>query len=661
MKRNLLLSILSSRLTRASARQELGHPFKFLKASTPVVALGWKSLFPNHHHGMSQISAYDPQQEERRAFHSSLRFFEQQERTSNHECSSLTLLEEQFQQVIQQIHSEMSQWNDDHPPSSTPKTSHHRKLSNILLMELFRLVDLGPGAMLSKLQEVDSAFDRMRDYLLYRELHLIFLKGLFQEWFDIQKLQTLFEHDNPHGGIYKYPKLAATDTTVQPCYKDETHFLCCVWDSKVAIAAALPRGVGNRRVFTKQDLIANFYWLFTRFRDMPTEKQALIDYAKMVLNGYKETKEAYLKSVRRENVDDFNTRMYDVMENVFAFTRETFTEDEFDWFEDLETNLPLHLGACLKAIEILSQFKHYQDYSQMLKDLDNCVKINPNNPYILYLKASLCRHLMSDPRQETVAFYQAGIESCNAALDVMKNHVNIHFTSASPQRDRLTKTRFDAENDINSNEEDELAQEPIPDLKFTPILFLRAGIYNLYAANPSLHPSSKIRAGMSALNDLKQVERFSRMPSESSFLNTKGYAYYCSQQFEKAATCFAAIEKFEHVISRASIIQAICSTATCVMELGYTDFCLEKLEEYIVKYNHHPSLVAHKLDCHRVSCRSKDDLKNLLPMLHNFANSLKNTSQTDPENFKRYYAETIGYIEKFQKIVDNPSFPERWG
>ncbi|KAG2378627.1 hypothetical protein C9374_008266 [Naegleria lovaniensis] len=670
MKRNVFKPFLSSALTAVSARNcesIMVVRFKFMKASlTRGGGGGLKNLLSNHHHGPI------------RAFHSSP-FILKQEIDINHDkldeqaqtsssdqiqtaLQAGNLLEEQFQQMINLIET-----------SKLSKNHTKMEISNELV-QFVRSVNSSAHTIHAALGQDPKLFFGssvgMRAHLLHRELHLIFLKALFQEWFDLQALKSFFVGLEPSTGLlYKYPKSTpqkqqhsyeTSESTTIP-FKDDTHFLCTVWDAQLTLAAA-PSEFGNKRVFTREVLIANFYWLFTRLKDIPLDKQNLFDYAKLVMDGYKATKEFYVKGVNKD-VDYSKTITHDAEENAFSFTRRTFSEDEFDWFEDLETNLPLHLGACFKTIEIIARIKKYGDHTQMLADLDECLKINPNNPYILYLKGSLCRHLLKTPTTHLTVnyYYQVGIESCNAALNILKNQVNIHFTSASPHLDRLSKTRFDTEDDsLDSNDDEEYNEAPIPDLKFTPILFLRSTIHNEVASDPKLIPALKLQYATHALNDLKQTERFSRMPNEYSFLINKGQTYYFLRQFDKALMAFAAIEKFETILTPSSMIHAICSSVNCMIELGHAQLCLEKLEEYIVKYNHHPALVAHKLDCYRVSCRSKDDLKKILPMFQEFADSLKNISQKDPHSFIKYYPETLRFIETLQKAIDDPLTPERW-
>ena len=632
-------------------------------------------------------------QQESRSYHSNLSF--QRNSNDNTQSSHVSALqalnhfETIFQQAMLQLQSEMSKWEDHSEKDSTqsPQQPQKRKLSNDLCELLCSLACAPNTTFLALKNNPAACFGSsvgMRAHLLHRQAQYIVLKGLFQEWFDLSTLKNMFVvQKNDSRNLYKYPIYKLEEATLsrkdaesessqpsqqpQQLYMDDTFFLCSVWDSLMSSSAIAPK-VDGQEIFTRQNLIVNFYWLFTRLKFNPNSNKTLLEYTRKVLDGYEKTKKAYVSAVKREDVDYSTTVTYDVHENAFPFTRRTYTQDEFDWFEDLETDLPLHLGSCFKAIEIFTRMSSQPSENpfQMMKDMDECLKVNINNPYILYLKTSLCGLYLPLVR-EGPELFRIGNDSIHAALNIMKNHVNIHLTSASPSLDRLSKTRFDLSDEEQDMTDTEHADQNrskeelhIPDLKFTPLLFLKATFQITAASVPSLSQMLRLQLAQTALRDLQQVERFSRMPNEYIFLCAKGQAYIFLQHYEKAFQSLSAIEKFENVVSSEAIIHAICSSASCMIALGHAQLCLEKIDHYIAKYDHHPALILLKLDCQRESCRSKDGLKTVLLSYQELANSLMNLANTNQATFSKYYLQVIELMKHVQKSIEDPSIPDSW-
>ena len=72
-----------------------------------------------------------------------------------------------------------------------------------------------------------------------------------------------------------------------------------------------------------------------------------------MIASYAVIKERYLSASSITNEDSFH---YEAQKNYGYFLDKRYSEIEFDWYEDVETNIPLHLGSMTKILEAFSAF-----------------------------------------------------------------------------------------------------------------------------------------------------------------------------------------------------------------------------------------------------------------------------------------------------------------
>ncbi|KAG2391823.1 hypothetical protein C9374_013308 [Naegleria lovaniensis] len=548
--------------------------------------------------------------------------------------SKLNLAEELFKNITTQLG----------PALATMNEKPEQKLPIDLVTSIYQLIRI----CLEVIPDVHTPVSKARAFYessagmgilnICKQAQLLAAKGIMQEWVDMDSLKMHVRPEELRAGTVIYPEGVI----------DDTYILFQSQEAQISYSAYV-YPAGDLYPYNRFSLIASAYFLFLRLKDCPTMVNAdnLINYVKEVVREYNRVKQLYMSSKKPEKDIDYTTTVtYDAQSNAYSYLKKTFTEDEFDWFEDLETNLPIHLGAFIKACELVSQIDSVSDKTKIITSLDDCLRINPNNPYILHMKAACYRALnveVVDPNT-IVENYLKGVEICDQALQVMKN-AKVHYLQ------KLEKTHFE-ENEVTSLPED----QRVNDLKFSPIHYLK-GVLLHAAAESDLPPEFRHQYGLKSLECLSQVESFSRLPPDFNYLVTKAQAYYACDMFEQTLGVLAPVEKFQGQVDNASIITAIVIAANAMISLGYADVCMDKLDEYIQTFNNDPRLRFEKIMCKEFLSRSKDHYREIVKEYQDLLQEIQHSS--DPHNLT-----TVPMIQArmnyVQETIDNPAYAERW-
>ncbi|KAG2392178.1 hypothetical protein C9374_012430 [Naegleria lovaniensis] len=488
-------------------------------------------------------------------------------------------VEEEFHKISKHLVAEVEKFNEN----------PEQKISNELLASIFTLIQkclaiiphestttanivMNPFRISPKFFFSNTLGMKILD--ICKQAQLLAVKGVLHEWFHLNELKKFVRPTDLRWKEHFF---------IVPIHEmDDAYylFLCLVHLlSNAAYANQKPFFPHNR-----YSLIASAYFYYMTLYDS-SNKRPISQYEHIVqlAQDYRNMKKLYLEQDKNNN------------------------EDDFDWFVDLETNLPIHLGAFIRALEIVAQRMDLdeeasEDLSEelwkALVRLDSeCLELNPKNPYILYLKIVCYRCWIVQQTDSGLALEHIfkAIELCEQALEVM-NSAKTHYL---PKLEKLMleKTTLAAPEEKRIN-----------NLKFTPFLFLKSSL--LWHATEELPSDQGYLYATQALDCITQVESFSRVPVYHGIhLYQKAFCYYACNQFEQVihlANVFS--NEFKDLIEEQSlIIDVILLAANSILALGHAERCMEKLEEYLVEYNHHPMLRFEKL-VSKIPCQIQERL-----------------------------------------------------
>ncbi|EFC37903.1 hypothetical protein NAEGRDRAFT_74410 [Naegleria gruberi] len=288
------------------------------------------------------------------------------------------------------------------------------------------------------------------------------------------------------------------------------------------------------------------------------------------------------------------------------------------------------------------------DRKQSIDILDECIKTDPKNIYIHYLKASCLNNLTSSESDLNIVRnnYSDAIHHLEKALAYLENIPKLPLPT-------LAKTNFSHE-----IEEPEKQVERINDLKFTPICLLLANVY-ARAAESGVSIDLRHIYGAKGVDYVRQVELYSRSPNEPYLYMSKGGCYYACGMYELAVNAYSSVERFEAVLDPNAIIDSLCYASNGMVALGYSDKCLEAMEFYIEKYNNDARLVFQKILCKEYMCRSKDELRQVLKEFEQLKESIQDLKLT-PWIYSRVNEQTDARINDIFAAINNPQIAERW-
>lgn len=350
---------------------------------------------------------------------------------------------------------------------------------------------------------------------------------------------------------------------------DDTFYLCSLFDTLIA-SASQPSTTSSVVEYSKENLIAASYLLLICLRGTTMLTPDTLAYAQYILEEYGKSKDRYVKS------------------NVMS-------EDEFDWFEELETGIPIHLGSLVKAISATYNAKS-QNKTQIIEIIDEAIQKNPQNPLMYFLKAK--SYLMGLQLKDKDSIRELGlkaIESADKALDILKSFKPLPLP-------KISKTQF------CNYETDHV--ERVNDFKFLPIHYFKALTFTVLTKVAN-QPQQKHEYGKKGWEAMSHVELYSRLPYSVPLLMNK--ASLIGEEYEKILETLSAVYKF-FPIERVAQYQAILTRAGIMIKLGRFESCLQMLNEVVDKFDNDQQIVLRQIYCHEKLARSKEDLSKVLQM-----------------------------------------------
>ncbi|EFC38437.1 predicted protein [Naegleria gruberi] len=232
---------------------------------------------------------------------------------------------------------------------------------------------------------------------------------------------------------------------------------------------------------------------------------------------------------------DIDKSWTDILERVYS-------EDEFDWYHDLETDLPIHLGG---MYNIFKEFIRNSQDGSMLRVLEEESKRAPNNPYIPYIKLIVTNDI-----------------SCTDQC------LNILANAYSPSRVEDLK-RIELF-EIFKNKKPHLR---IKDFKFFPQLLPRVKYQSRNEA-PDILDSTVL---------LDQLEYYSRIPSHVDLIVVKFLVHLKAGRFEEALQNYQFLSYFEKSLTN-ELLFLTTRAVRAMLILGYHIEAIELVEKFKDKY-----------------------------------------------------------------------------
>jgi len=205
-------------------------------------------------------------------------------------------------------------------------------------------------------------------------------------------------------------------------------------------------------------------------------------------------------------------------------------EDEFDWFEDLESGIPMHLGSLLKSLNLVFSVTP-ETGPDVMKQFDEYLQKDPQNPYLYFLKgkayflASLSR---SGPKFEVEC-----MECIDKALSMVKN-----------------------------------------DFKFIPLNYFKVLAYVLGA-----NPQNVRERGEKSLKWLEHVENHSHLTPGTVFLSLKASTLAQVGENEKSLSVYSELFDTFFPIDPRSQIAGIAAKSNLLLRMKRYEECVEFLNE----------------------------------------------------------------------------------
>ncbi|EFC41374.1 hypothetical protein NAEGRDRAFT_58811 [Naegleria gruberi] len=464
----------------------------------------------------------------------------------------------------------------------------------------------------------------MKSYILMKKVELLLLKGVNQEWFSLEELQRAF---NPEASVEPFRYLYPTGSKV-----DDTLLLFSIYEAQLSNSAFVPQ-IQNINLSTKESLIAACFFVFFRIRGGPGDLNELCNYAESLSSAYEITKNAYTNA---KQITDMDTLKNNAHQNAFSYLDRTFSEEEFDWFEDVETDMPIHLGNFIRAIKATTELNAKFDTvnrEAILDILEECVNAEPENIYLHYLYAysvtATAQTLQYTQESQANEHYLVAISHLEKALQILSTMPMLPYPN-------ISKNQF-------SEVESKQQVERINDLKFTPISLLLAHVYARASKTADSVEASQMH-GNNGLYYSSQTELYSRHPNIPILYMNQGVCYHSCGMYESAIEAYATVDQYDFDLHNKNIVvEAFFGATNCMVDLGLADQCLEKIDIYIEKYKQDPRVFLQKLLCKAVLLKSKDELTPLLGEFKEFKESIESLKVTDPSvyNFVSYHLECI--------------------
>ena len=478
----------------------------------------------------------------------------------------------------------------------------------------------------------------MKIYSTIKKVEVLAFKSILQEWFDLEQYKSLGISTENCTGRKLYPEGVVDD------YMIYNEFV----ESLESSAAYCPlSGRQNYLPYTKETLIGSASFLWTRLKDFPYVAPELLTYANEVLSQYAITKERYTTA---SIVSEGNKFRYDAHKNAGTYLEKQYSEKEFEWYEDLETNIPIHLGSMMKIIEATLSFDTNKEKSEKL--LEESLELCPNNPYTYYAYASFKRTLASvgDPTNN-LSINLEGVSKAEKALEILASHNRAILLPVS----QLSCTKFEQSEDVPT------PVERVNDFKFAPVHYLLSMLYVSAAESQDLPVEMRHQYAEKAISAFNHVENYSKVLHSGYYYFTKGNCFYSRDMFEQAISSLSTVQQFKYAVDPGLLIDAVVNCSNSMVALGYAENCIPVLDELIQEFNHEPRLLLQKIYCTDACCRSKSELMNVLEEYKQFSENCRKLMEENPA---LNYLPSIGFADakaaELETVIADPNIAESW-
>ncbi|KAL9645802.1 hypothetical protein ABK040_003534 [Willaertia magna] len=455
------------------------------------------------------------------------------------------------------------------------------------------------------------------------KVKLLLVKSIIQEWFIMDVYMEKLRRLEYIPGELENDRIYFSRT-----------FDMCLMNSTVTPSIPMSSFVP----YTREILISSIYVIIYHLKGGQMG-DGFVNYMKEIVREYPIIKERYLNA---KIVEDKYQMIYE-QDKEFTFLEKKYSEHEFDWFEDLETNLPLNLNSLIKLIEAYLYFP--QDINRFNELLDESLRIDPNNFYTLFIKANYARFTPINDDKVTELAIEVK-ELCERGLEILKE------AKPLPLREEIKL------------EEGEVLPERKNDLKLNSFHYEIATANIVLAGAPGLANDIRHSYAKKAIEEFQLVELFTRFPLDGNYYFLKGNAFLGLEMYEQAVRCYQYVDKYSSKLPKETVIDAIANFCNCLVAMGYSQMCLEELDKYIEQYEGDIRLRLEKLYVEEALCKSKAELAIVKEKYINMVAELSNPNfKTTDENIlyvPRWLGNAKVRIAELESIISDPLVAESW-
>ncbi|KAL9656484.1 hypothetical protein ABK040_005248 [Willaertia magna] len=475
----------------------------------------------------------------------------------------------------------------------------------------------------------------LKIYHLIAKVSLLMVKSFIQEWF------TINVYCNSHFNLRKFKVKKETDE-----YEDDRFYLdriietvvlpsftfLCPFPPLAPLSSLIP--------FPREYIILKVYNLIYKMRNVNI-LNIHEDEIKELLENYELCKFRYLNA--KPNMENIYEMKYEQDKNI-NYLEKKLTEDEFNLFEDLETNLQLNLKSLMKMFEAFLYLK--SDYNKFNELFNECLKIDENNFYALQLKVNYLMLKYSENSELISDRLMEGYELCNRVLTILQN-----VQHSLPIREDLDQKI----NEIPKDEREYLPTDNrIIDLILNPFCYPLA-LFSLYLIKFNLLPRNEVDSYfITAMISFTMCELYTRLPLRGAYYLEKADLYFIGNSLEKAVSSFEKFEKYFDRFNKENIIFQFEKYATCLLRLGKPVECREMLDKYVKLYNGHFRMKWLQFRVEYITSETNEQLEKIKEKLEQFINELSeftNASVVEVlNNAQTTLLEIKGKIKKKSKV-----------
>ncbi|KAL9645788.1 hypothetical protein ABK040_003520 [Willaertia magna] len=457
------------------------------------------------------------------------------------------------------------------------------------------------------------------------KVKLLIVKSVIQEWF---KINTFLE---------TFPKIEYIPGELE----DDRIYFSRIFDVCLTNSAFTPLIPMSTFIpYTREGLVSSIYFIIYRLRNAAIMSNDFANYVKEVVREYPIIKERYLNA---KIIEDKYQMIYE-QDKELTYLEKKYSEHEFDWFEDLETNLPLNLSSLIKLIEAYLYFP--QDIDRYNKLLDESLKIDQYNFYTLLVASNYSKFVPPKDEQYLTKITLESKENCEIGLEIL------HKAKPLPLREEIKL------------EEGEVLPERENDLKLFPFYYEMAYSNLILAEAPGLAVDMRHSYSKKAIEEFLKVELFTRYPLDGSYYLIKGNAFYGLDMFEQAVRWYQYVDKYSSKLPKQSVIDAIVNSCNCLVAMGYAPMCLEELDKYIEQYEGDPRLRLEKIYVEDMMCKSKAELAIAKEKYVNLVAELSDPNFKTTDESRPYVQRCLDYakgkIVELENAINDPKIAETW-